>query len=355
MIASLMIALACTPGALQGQVYEYKSQEAGLGITFGPEWKVLPIKGRNKSGMVKLSFGEGQAVLELFALPYSGDTSIWLKGQRLAAESMKREVLFEREEEILGVPLLVVQSAWDGSSGRQNSLAGMIYARAARKLMFRLEASENSFSDANQAFRVALQSLRTLDGKTPTAEEPFRKQDPAEFKKVKPALTPLVLKDEGKPASATVQTQEERAKLDLTLAGKSVAFSYPSKLKVEKKGEVWIATTAEGENLEIRFASSLDSDLPGTAYRKAWSATLDEFDGVVDRQDATFTEKPFVLNWVWRIGKGTDGKALFQLHAVGEQEDFYFLVKLKGGEVSAETRSRLEQILKSLRIEGPKA
>lgn len=358
----LTLAFAIAVAQTQSTSNVYKNLDAGIAFDCPKEWTLItekPTKKKKKKSVevtsYKLNLADApDAKLDIFSLEYSGDPALWTSAQKDAATNMGRELKQTSQEEILGVPLLLVQTAWDNNGQAMTGSAGMLYARSAKKMLFRLESSTTTFPAAYASLKGALQSLRTLDGSLPKPEEPFRKPDPGEGKR-RPQ-EPKIMQIEAPQATTKAQAINYSDKVEIAqLGGHGYSFSYPSAWSLNKAADGTMKLQGP-QHLEgtLILASVLDSDNADAAYRKAWKKTLDDFSVVDDRLDGTeLSSRQKALRWVIRTGKDAAGKPLQVFHAVGEGGDAYWLVSFTFSQpMSTEMRDELMKLIKSTVIEA---
>lgn len=313
----------------QEETSTFKDALLGLSFNYPKAWRL-----EQRKHDFRFTFSlEGGVVgqFEVFRLGYVGSTEDWMATQRNIDISLKAETVRQWQEEILGVPLLLSQSKPNSPTAPRLVLHGLIYSRTDNKMQFRLSAPAGAFPEAEQGLRKVLESLRTLDGTLPKAEDPNRvPTPPAKGSKntvVKPPPETSIGRQPKTEVVKAPQTLAARA------ANRALILRIPQGWTHEKKADDAYVLKFEGLSGEahVAVASTLDSGSPGRALLKASAASLKLFSKVEFRQEVLpkANKAGALMAYSWRIGSNETG-AFSSLEAVGQSEEFYWVLTWNG-------------------------
>ena len=180
-VTAILLALAVHQGSDQ---MEYRNPELNLGFNHPKSW----VFTTDKKGVTRATLPVANAVerakLEVFSVAYNAEPDLWETIEKDFLKQAKGEVVRQWREEIMGVPLLLTQGTYKDKGDAREILSGLMYARAPRKLRFRLIGSPEGFENVEYEFRKVLQTLHSIDGTKPTSEDPNRKITPEDLKVV---------------------------------------------------------------------------------------------------------------------------------------------------------------------------
>ncbi|MBS1705626.1 MAG: hypothetical protein JST40_07105 [Armatimonadetes bacterium] len=309
----------------------YKDDSSGFAFNYPREWTT-----RQKSARTIFEWKiEGKSVsVEVVNTIYQGTTEAWQTLQKQASEGANRTLDRQWQEDLLGVPLLLTQTTLGGTQ----SLTGLLYSATNRKFTFRLSSPTETMDAAVEQWRLALTSLRTLDGDLPKPESPDR-VIPAEPPKPgkKPPKAELV--DAPKPPRVVTLTPDltrtpprmpkGMQAFDTSAGGQTVTLFVPSGWSVSKDKDLFVLTHPKLKgNLSIEPLAELDSGKPEDSLLRATTETLDEFDKVDKRSDSAAHRSKVgaVMCRVERVGQ-SKGKARIDLYVTGDAESYYWLAR----------------------------
>lgn len=306
-------------------------QDTQLGMTFQypKSWKIEQRKHDWRLAIPMAN--EAEATLEIFRAGWVGSIEEWELTQRNMNATLRSETLRQWQEMILGVPFLLTKSRPISQEDAKLVLQGLIYSKGQNKMLFRLTAPEALFDDAEFVVRKALESIRTLDGKLPQAEDPAAVPLPPERgAKNKPPAPPKVIE-----LGATGGREVEKApeKHAAKVAGRDVAFHFPSGWKLEalESGELRLTSENAPGFVSVRLASTLDSISPPRALLRASIESLKEFvDSSLREETVPKANKAGQrAARVWRTGKGASGP-IASFDGVVFHDIFYAVITWKG-------------------------
>lgn len=327
---------------------------AVLGLTFQhpDNWKVITKKGDTRITM-PLDNGD-VAQLLIFPRSFNSDIDLWNSVERDIANQEKRTVDSQTQEEIMGVPLLLTRVKYTEKGRAMESLSGLVYSATPRKLLFRLIASESSFDKAEQAWRSALNTLRTSDGKLPKAEDPNRKVTPEEVKAAAEGPTKISQIQPDKPKRTVFH--KGQVAIDASAAGHKVQLRVPTGWlgRRDADGSVTLTHPELSAPLKVSILSSLDSDEPDRALDRAAVGSLGAFTVVLEREDtkAVANLAGAIVQQVWRKGTADKG-SITSCDAIGVTGDYYWVFSYRGTlPVPATKDARLlEALIKVMSVE----
>jgi hypothetical protein len=306
----------------------FTSAEMGLTFLHPDNWKVTTKKGDTR---VNIPLDGDSAQLLIFARSYNADIELWMNVEKNIALQQKQTIDGQTQEEIMGVPLLLTRVKYTLKGRAMMALSGLVYSATPRKMLFRLIAPESSFEEAERLWRTALQTIKTLDGKLPKAEDPARVVTPEDVKEAKEGPTKItVIKPEGKKQG---KFKKGVVAVETQTAGRKVQLCLPAGWTGELQADGCIQLRHAGlaSALKIVVQSSLDSEEPAKALAKAAAASLAAFSSVTMREDPKqkVNTAGATISVVWRWGAGASGD-LVSCDAVGVSADNYWLLSYQG-------------------------
>ncbi|MCA1996198.1 MAG: hypothetical protein LDL56_03105 [Armatimonadetes bacterium] len=321
----------------------------GLQLDVPKDWKSVQRKGAMQL-LLPPTLGGGR--IEIFSANFKKEPETWQAIEAAMAAQLKREVVRQWQEELLGVPLLLTHTRWRAGEANQEALSGLLYAWTPRKMLFRLQTSEAGFPDAVVAWRQALSTLRTTDGRLPVAEDPNKPWDPAELQK---PITPAPKTRLEPPKSGNRPAELAPVAVDTTVAGRAAVLRIPTGWMAEKAGDFeWSLRHPELPfPIRVGVFSTLDSPAPERTLLRASSESLGRF-ARVDRRNEPKPETNkagALVRQVWRFGQG-DAGPLWTLEAVGSKDRLYWLASAQGeGAIPAGVQRLIASLLQSMSLE----
>jgi hypothetical protein len=348
----------------------YTNDELGLSMTHPKNWKQskVQIKNRTKFNIIDpkswrpakvdnttrfllpLPGVDEKGVLEIYAVSFNSTTEIWQDSQRDINEQMKKIVLRQWQEELMGVPLLLTKIQSNGKAGTTLTETGIMYSATPRKLVFRLTASPDNFDKADFEFRQAMQTMRTTDGRLPSAEDPDRKLGLSDLN---PGSAKKVIWTAPSAPKATPVKGDVTA--EATAGGKKLLLRAPSGWKIVKEadGSFTLTSNELSGPAKVSVFSSLDSEPPGKALVKASGQNLETFSKVTKREEkGPFTSRSAAnVVSIARVGlAGSKGMGSFE--AAGLTGDFYWLLSWKGDDTAmARDRKALDNLVEIMSVD----
>lgn len=339
-------------------VKTYTNEELGLSFDYPPDWKKSKVVIKNTTKfqltdpkswrpsktenttrfLMPLPGVDERGVLEIYSIQFNADTDIWQNSQRDINAQLKRTVLRQWQEEILGVPLLMTKIESNDKGEKLITETGMVYSATPRKLVFRVYASPDNFDKADAAWRQVMQSIRTVDGTLPSAEDPNRKLTQAELNPGSFRKTIWTA-----PQPPKVPLEKGAVAAEITRGGKKVQFLVPAGWKVQQNADGTFTLTSPVLTGAVKVAvqSDVDSDPAGKALIHASGASLDPFTKVLKREE----KGPFVsrsqMNVIWIFRNGLAGaKPHFSYDAAGQSGDYYWVATWSGDDAGGATKDR---------------
>ncbi|MBI1757054.1 MAG: hypothetical protein HYR64_08110 [Fimbriimonas ginsengisoli] len=329
---------------------EFRSNDLGLAFTHPKAWAFATRRGVSKAAIAVGTAGE-RAMLEIQPTVYSQAAEEWQQLQALAIQQMKREMVRQWKEEILGVPLLLTRCSYRRGEQDRTQLVGLLYSRTPKKLLFRLDSPREGYEGVEFELRAALQTLHTLDGSLPSVEDPAHPMTPAEAaKKSEPPPKVTQIEDDHKGGGPV----KGGASLPMAAGGAKLALRFGTGWSGSPTGEDIVLKHPEvkGE-IKVAARSLLDSDPARKALLKASSVSLNLFEKVAQREETlpTTNKAGVAVARVWRFGAATAGE-MASCDATGQAGNFYWQAAfLKQGAVSAAERKLVDALLDGLSLE----
>ncbi|MBX7134903.1 MAG: hypothetical protein K1X67_19730 [Fimbriimonadaceae bacterium] len=322
-----MIALLLA-AASQPQAKTYSNTELDLSFQHPANWKVQTGKKGDSKIEIPLA-GGGTATLELFAVSFREPAERWQEYQLMANQNLKRTIDRQWQEEILGSPLLMTRIFYTAKQQPMSTLVGLMYRAHPKKLNFRLTSQSSVYEEAEKTFRDALQSLRTVTGQMPEAENPDRIVE-----------TPVVVPKVDKPKPVTVLSAKDpgpgrlykgRVKVPTKAAGRDVLLLLPDGWTATPESNKFILSR-KGLNgtVKLEVAGVLDSPSAERALLAESAKALAEFAAVTLRDEPpTVTTKAGArLQSIRREGR-TSAETLVVVNAAGASGDYYWILEYR--------------------------
>lgn len=324
--------------------------DVGLALSYPKAWQVTAIKKSHDFKVrIPIDGSSTAADLEIYNVGFDAEKDVWQLSQKGINDRMRREVIRQWEEEILGVPLLLTKVSYTDKSGPKILLTGLMYSRTPKKLMFRLEASPDDFDKAEFVWRETMQTFRT--GAPLKPEDPTKKPDPN--KPVQQSLPPI---SKPKSLDEKVEFVKPSVVVEATAAGRKVNIMIPTgwEGKVAEDGTIALTNAEVASQIKVALASTLDSDPPQRALFVASSKTLNDFQKVAKRDESVPAKNKAgaMTASVWRVGTTAQGD-LYTCDATIANGDFYVVVAYRttnAAKIGAE-RKAVETLLQSMTIE----
>ncbi|MEZ0327517.1 MAG: hypothetical protein ACAH95_16585 [Fimbriimonas sp.] len=324
----------------------------GLQFTHPATWKVSK-KAKDRTYIsIPVQGSTEAAELQIIRTDYHADKEIFQAVQLRINEQLRRQVVKQWEQEILGVPMLYTRINFVDKGVATSVLTGLFNTQTSLKMLVRLTAREADYDAVSYEFHQAMETLRTTDGKLPKADDPGVKLDPAPKKPVAIPPPPKVLDGDKKPVEAVKPTQSTEATVSL----RKVKLLYPEGWTVDEvQGNKLVMKHPEVRDpLVIELYSTLDSDPPQRALFKSSTTSLGLFTQVSAREDkaATANKAGAMITSVWRTGKTEKGD-LASYEAAGASGEYYFLTSYKQTDLALYKTERkvIEAMIDLLTIE----
>jgi len=343
-------------GGIQGSGTTSQTQlelpDIGLAMSYPKTWQVSPIKKTNDYKVLLPVEGSSQrAELEIYNVGFDAERDIWQLAQKGINNRMKRDIMRQWEEELLGVPLLLTKVSYTDKEGPKIQLTGLMYSRTPKKLMFKLTASPDDFDKAEYAWRETMQTFRT--GMALKPEDPSKPRDTKNAQRIS---QPPVIVTKPKSLDAESKVVKPALTLEATAAGRKLLIRYPAGwvAKIAEDGVITFTHPEVSGKITATLASSLDSDPAARALFIASSKTLNDFQKVAKRDESvpTANKAGATSASVWRVGTSAQGD-LFTCDSTVAQGDFYLVLSYRttnGSKIGGE-RKAVEALLQMMTID----
>ena len=325
--AALIIGVALSPtlapAFAAGTVFV--SRPAGLTFNLPDAWKL----DKTRLGWVinvPLSPNAVPARLEIYESEYRQSVERWQDSQRQVNESLKRSVERQWQEEVLGVPMLMTRIRYTQDAKDVTALVALVYTATPKKLNFRLTAPSESFTEAEAAWRGALQSLQTTTGQMPAAEDPTKPLP------VPGASLPVVAPANNRPPVIMSGQPDRRRIAPVVVTARAGNQDWELRLPAGWTAEAGAAGwTLKHPQLRgtarIEVNSELDSPQPDDALSNLMAKTLGSYVGVIRRRDEprTVNRAGALVRQATREGKSETGDR-FERGATGARGGAYWML-----------------------------
>jgi hypothetical protein len=329
----------------------YSNRSLGISFTHPSDWQVSTT-GRESRILMPIPDSEERAELHIFAADFRDEPDIWQTTQVRINEQLGRQVVRQWQEEILGVPFLLTRIQFVEKEVPKVSLTGLVYSATPSKLLFRLTASPVNFEKAEFEWRQALQSLRTLSGAIPAAEDPNR--PPEERRPTTGSTRSVTFREEKRDPSEFVKAP---VVVEVTAAGRELELRLPQGWAADREPECKVLVLRHPDlraPVKLLVASSLDSDAAIRALFKASDESLQQFTSVSRREEPNprVNRAGARLMQIWRTGRSRDGD-LFTGDAAGATGDFYWLLSYRAESKDQLNRDRrlIESLIDAMSVE----
>jgi hypothetical protein len=343
----IALALAVLLSAPSPQDVTYDNPELGFSMKHPATWQVSTKKGDSRI-LIPIADSKEHAILEIFSALYRSDPEIWQTTQLRVNEQLKRTVHRQWQEEFMGVPLLLTKISYEDRGEPKVALIGLLYTATPRKMNFRLTSAAGVYDTVEYEVRSALQTLRTIDGSLPTAENPNRTVDTAQTTR-----PPVITRIDGGPLPPKEIHKGEVA-VEATAAGRPVVLRMPAPWGAVADGEWFVLRHPDLKGaLRVDVASVLDSDPAIRGLFKASTGSLDLFEKVARRDENRPVQNRAgaQTSAIWRTGASSTGP-LTTCDAAGWLGDFYWLLEYRlAGEAGPEDRKLVEALIDGMSVE----
>jgi len=352
LLVSIVSLFFGTQGETKSDQASLELPDIGLAMAYPKTWQVSPVKkSSDYKILIPIEGSSQKAELEIYNVAFDAEKDIWQLSQKGINDRMKRDIMRQWEEELIGVPLLLTKVTYSDKEGPHISLTGLMYSRTPKKLMFRLTASPDDYDKAEYVWREAMQTFRT--GVEFKPEDPNKKPDKTKGQQISmppPIVTkPKSLDDGGKIVKPALS-------IEATVSGRKVLLRFPTgwAAKAADTGVITLTHPDVSGSVVVTLSSTLDSDPPQRALFIASSKTLNDFQKVTKRDETEPgpNKAGATLATVWRVGTAAQGD-LFTCDAVGSHGDFYFIFGYRttnaskiGGE-----RKAVETLLQTMTVD----
>lgn len=341
MNAAILTAVLLFHPSPQATEQKYVSTPHGLELQYPSNWKF-----EKKKNFVAWTIptAAGPARVELFATNYRKDAESWQKIQAQVNTDMKREVVRQWEEVLLGVPLLLTQVQYDNKT----LLIGILYSASRDKFHFRLESPSSGFDEAESAWKSTLNTLRPIGGAMPSVEDGQKPVDPTPTKE---PTTVTFSSSSAKPAKPS------KGEMKASVANRDVTLFFP---------ENWTLTAKDGfyelknpdlsGTARIELYSTIDSPEGGVTAMKWMNQDLDHFDKVLSRENLGPKLNSVGANMFYgtRIGQ-KDGKPRNVIAGVADYQGYYFFLVYESSDEAAtftKKRKLIESFFDKTRLQA---
>ncbi len=347
LLASVLLSFQ---GAPPPQTATFTDKRLGLSFDHPATWIVGKPEKNSTKVRIPIAGTTESADLEIYRGAFASPPDIWQTSQLRLNEQLRRRVTRQWEQEILGAPMLLTRIEFEAAGRPMNTLTGLFYTRSPEKLLFRLTAPASEFDKAQYEFETAMQTLRTVSGGLPQAEDPDRRPDP-QAPAQKPAEPP--------PPRRRLETNAPTVKLvkapvviPATVSERNVELRVPSGWTAEAGdgGGMTLRHPSLSSQIRLSLHSTLDSEAAMRTLLRASGESLKDFQKVSTRQEdePKANQAGCTVVAIWRTGVAASGN-LTTLDATGAMGEFYFLVSYRPQNVA--DRKLLEALLNAVSIE----
>lgn len=346
----------------------YQNPALGLAMRHPDTWSFKQKKTFSEF-TIPIAEGRSQARVEIFENTFRTSAEDWQNLQATVAKDQKRTVERQWIEDILGVPLLLTKVNYMDKGFELSSLGGLLFSKTNVKFQFRLIVPAGNYDEAEQIWKEALLTLRTIDGTLPEPEDPagaIKRPVPRPGKGTpkpdKPTSTQAAEPEKPRP-TITMQSNLEKpikgrfgkGALPMMVSGKEATLRYDSAWTIQKEGERYRASHPKLRGaILLEALTPIDSPEAERQLILAPAKTFGDFKKISKRMDSapTRTKAGYKLSTVWRDGESTSG-TLFVMHAVGSSDENYWLMEYRGASFAAYSAEKklVESLMETLAIE----
>ncbi|HVL38874.1 MAG TPA: hypothetical protein VM328_05730 [Fimbriimonadaceae bacterium] len=342
---SLLVGLSLVP---QDKT-SFTSPQLGLMFDYPKTWKQTS---RRDVHLFDIPLEGGtRATLEIRAISFESEKERWQEVQKRINEQLRKEVERQWEELVLGVPFLMTRVRGQEDGRPAITLTGLLYTGTARKMLVKLWAAPEDFERTELEFRELLNTLRTVDGRLPTPEDPTKPPEVLAARPEPPKTLPRRLPGAGKER----QVVKGPVGLEVVVSQRKAVLRVPEGFVLSPTEDgVQVSHPQLAKPLLLTLHTTLDSDRPDRALIRASAASLERFKTVTSRRDSTPAPNlaGATLATVWRVGETTGGTAT-TLEAVGLVDVFYWMLSSAWeGEPSPAERKVIEMLMDGASLEA---
>ncbi|MCW5937950.1 MAG: hypothetical protein KIT11_11665 [Fimbriimonadaceae bacterium] len=309
LIAAVLLSAQEAP---QKQVYS--DPKLGLSLEMPADWTMR--KERVGTTIEIPLANNGKATAQIYNAVFRQTAEEWQSVQKEVSEAMGRTVENQWQEEFLGVPMLFTRLRYAEEGARVSTLVGLLYSRTPEKFQFRMTAPVEQAPEAEQKWRDALLTLRTISGQLPEGEDPSQPVIAPQPKKNTIVLKPADAgKGDGYVGPVRARVGEASDPYDIFLPEGWQLASDGTLTHPSLRGRIML-TARGGTAIEALRALTADA-----------SGSLKEYDQVRLRKDAApkYNRAGAEVATVWRYGT-KDGAPLNVLHAIGFNDLAFWLL-----------------------------
>ncbi len=311
-----MILTAALLGLGRQETKVYDNQTADIKFEYPAQWN---LKRDRLYDELSFKIDDRTVVVQLMSTDLEIPKDEWQSVNREVNQQNNREVIRQWEEELLGVPLLLMRVRDNKTEEPQIILSGLLYGARKQKFLFRLYAPEGVAAAAESQWHAVLLSSNTLSGKLPSETLP---EDPTAT--VTPP-TGEIRVDILRPNTGEPTQPEWGAINHLVDEQRGLHFYTP---------EGWRFAEGKLSSGAISVTLSVDSGSEA-ATRTAWltktGATLDKLSAVTRRAETEpgFTKAGFRGASLVRHGTA-EGREIVQWMAYGSFSGNFFILEWSG-------------------------
>ncbi len=359
MITALIASFLALQAPAQAATKKVDLAQIALSFDCPKTWEINPNKKAEVHIVLPVPDAQTSATLDIYPVNFDAEPHIWQLSQEALTKQMKRDLVRQWEEEILGVQLLLTRANYVVKSVSRTSVVGLLYNDGPRKMMYRLIAAPEDFDKADFAWRTSLLTLRSYNGRPLSPQIPGKSvvvdpKQPVDLPTKPPKE--ITLSGTG-PGNGSRPPKKAEKSLDLTVANRKVQLRYPADWTVaqDSAGAITMSNAGVTVPLTVSVLSTLDSDTAHRTLFKVSSETLNDFVKVNQRDEPPSATNlaGSTLERVWRNGVGDKGP-LVTCDAVVGLGDFYLVLKYRTADAakSAGERRVVEALLDQLSIES---
>lgn len=310
---TIAVCIALSEQVSQQGTKVYRDPAMGLTFQRPANWEFK----KNKYGeQFEFSVADGSfAVVQIFKTKFRQTTETWQDLQSQVATQMNRKVTKQWEEQILGVPLLMTRIEYSENSTEKATIVGLLYSSTQEKLNFRINSSFATIDEAENSWRQALLSLRTLSGELPKKDDPTK---------------PLIKADVNEKGQRIVRYREEDIKptakpangATIFALGRKVAVVLPKGWTIEQSGDEAILKSPSFSTPIVLTIIPGGAPHAETAISESNSQSISGFHVVSLREESGWKRNKVGAQTIssMRTGKVSHGKTLSVLILAGTYE-----------------------------------
>lgn len=295
----------------------YDNQTADIKFEYPAAWT---LKRDRLYDELTFKVNDKTVIVQLMSTEMDFPKEEWQSVNREVNQQNNREVIRQWEEELLGVPLLLMRVRDSKPQEPQIILSGLLYGARKQKFLFRLYAPESVAESAEQQWHTVLLSSNTLSGKLPSealpAENPSATIDTGGGEVRVEILKPAT----GEPSKAEWGTVS-------TLVDEQHGLHFYS-----PEGWTFKENSLSNGAIRVNLVVGLGSDqVVRTAWLKQSGEALDRLAKVTSRieSEPAFTKAAFKGGTLIRRGVSED-KEIVQWLAYGASNGNFFILEWSG-------------------------